>query len=302
MLINDLITFLFIRVCDKSCWSTLDNFCSIFVEFRLTVDITPVMGLNEILRNTLRSLSDENSLTSWSIYNENSGYISVKIRFKLATGAENHGAGLQYKRKSIKQANRDHERSKAWRATRQADGPGDHPGEVDKVTVVPKLTPPVDASAPHSTMHTRSMARTYCLDTPEMTRSQEPTLCQDIDTITVDSVILDTTREPQDVSLLSVGSSMSSPITAHTSNIPRHVDTPDVDLGTSVTSSSECVTPEGGDCRLVTGDRRVTSRDDVVQESSSRGSDASSDYDDGPPECLFCWYYDNDPGKCHKHG
>ena len=63
--------------------------------------------------NALRSLSDENSLTSWSIYNENSGYISVKIRFKLATGAENHGAGLQYKRKSIKQANRDHERSKA---------------------------------------------------------------------------------------------------------------------------------------------------------------------------------------------
>ena len=198
--------------------------CSIFVEFRLTVDITPVMGLNEIMGNTLRSLSDENSLTSWSIYNENSGYISVKIRLKLAAGAENLGAGLQYQQKPIKQANRDHERSKAWRATRQADGPGDHPGEVDKLTVVPKLTPPVDASAPHSTKRTRSIARTYCMDTPEMTRSQEPTLCQYIDNITVDSVILDDmTHDLQDVSLLSVGSSMSSQITTHTSNTPRHV-------------------------------------------------------------------------------
>ena len=67
--------------------------------------------------------------------------------------------------------------------------------------------------------------------------------------------------------------------------IPRHVDTPDVDLGTSVTPSGE-----RGDCRFVTGDRRVTSREAVIQESSSRGSDASSDDDDGPPECLFCWY------------
>ena len=280
----------------------IGQICSIFVEFRLTVDITPVMGLNEILGNALRSLSDENSLTSWSIYNENSGY-TVKIRFKLAAGAENLGAGLQYKRKSIKQANRDHERSKAWRATRQADGSDDHPGEVDKLTVVPKLTPPVDASAPHSTMRTRSMARTSCMDTPEMTRSHEPTLCPDITNITVDSVILDVmTHDLQDVSILSVGRRMSSPITAHTSNIPRHVENPDFELDTSVTPSGECVTPEDDDCRTVTGDRRVTSHEAVVQESSSRGSDASSDDDDGPPECLFCWYYDNDPGKCHKHG
>ena len=112
------------------------------------------------------------------------------------------------------------------------------------------------------------------------------------------------THDIQDVSLLSVGSNMSSQITTHSSNIPRHVDNQDFEVDISVTPSGECVTPEGDgdDCTIVTGDMRVTSREAVIQESSSRGSDASSDEDDGPPECLFCWYYDNDPGKCHRHG
>ena len=37
-------------------------------------------------------------------------------------------------------------------------------------------------------------------------------------------------------------------------------------------------------------------------DSSSISDKNSPGDDEGPPNCWFCWYYDHDPGKCHKHG
>ena len=72
------------------------------LEFRLTVDTNPVMGIHEILGNALQSLPDENTLSSWTIHHDNSGHISVKItgRFKQADNKGINNEGSHCKRKS----------------------------------------------------------------------------------------------------------------------------------------------------------------------------------------------------------
>ena len=40
--------------------------------------LKPVMGLNKVLEMTLASLSDENIVLSWSVFQEKNGQISVK--------------------------------------------------------------------------------------------------------------------------------------------------------------------------------------------------------------------------------
>ena len=58
-----------------------------------------VMGLNKVLEMTLASLSDENMLLSWSVFQEKSGQISVKILFEAANDAVNHIDDAHYHRK-----------------------------------------------------------------------------------------------------------------------------------------------------------------------------------------------------------
>ena len=68
------------------------------------------MGLNKVLEITLASLSEENDLLSWSVFQEKSGQISVKIRFVGANDAVNYssrGLELYYHRKTPSQVQRD---------------------------------------------------------------------------------------------------------------------------------------------------------------------------------------------------
>ena len=50
-----------------------------------------------MLEMTLASLSDENDLISWSVFQEKSGQISVRIRFEAANDAVNHNADYHKK-------------------------------------------------------------------------------------------------------------------------------------------------------------------------------------------------------------
>ena len=67
---------------------------------------TPAMGLNRILGDTLTKLSDDHMLRSWSVYQEQNGCVSVKIKFDVGADAVKHD-NMTYKRKSASQVARD---------------------------------------------------------------------------------------------------------------------------------------------------------------------------------------------------
>ena len=244
------------------------------------------MGINEILGNALQLLSDENTLLSWTIYHKISGHISVKIKFKQAEDSSRNNEGIHYKRKSINQVNRDRERGKAWRAAHQTIQPGantylekhSHPGDIDMLVTAPIVTSPGESSAPRLSIQTRNMTRNIS-DSPENMRSHESTDCLAIDDI-ISPIITDTVL--QDRSLLSMGSD---------TNNDDHAPSPHRPITNQVATVSNMSD--------VSGDED----NDIDHVDSSSISDKNSpDDDEGPPNCWFCWYYDHDPGKCHKHG
>ena len=71
------------------------------------------MGLNEI---TLVSLSEDNLLSSWRVFQEKTGQISVTIRFDTVKDASNHYVVGHYRRKPAQQVWCDIEQIAAWRA------------------------------------------------------------------------------------------------------------------------------------------------------------------------------------------
>ena len=73
----------------------------------------PVMVLPKILENLLETTAIDNSLLSWSIFQEKNGHIVVKVKFENGLSSFKHERS--YKRKSTKQVLRDQARSKEWK-------------------------------------------------------------------------------------------------------------------------------------------------------------------------------------------
>ena len=80
------------------------------------------MAIHNLLENTLASLSADNNLASWTIYQENNGYITLKIRYNEKSGASSRDGDGHYRRKSPRQVNRDRERRRQWQAARHTEG------------------------------------------------------------------------------------------------------------------------------------------------------------------------------------
>ena len=135
------------------------------------------MGLSNQLENVMSSLSEDNQLLSWSIYQETNGQIALKIRYQPTTEAVNRDMNAHYKKKPVKQVQRDRERKNAWRARQQAKANTQQCA--DPVTLE-KSTPPGDVSAVVTRAQTRSMAASTRCDTPEVPRS-DATLQPDTD-------------------------------------------------------------------------------------------------------------------------
>ena len=148
------------------------------------------MGLNKALEMTLASLSDENTLLSWSVFQEKSGQISVKIRFEAANDAVNHRDDSHYHRKRPSQIQRDHERTQAWRAKTRNNGKQPQLTQTDISPPTP--TPPGDVPAQHAGIMTRSKAKVVQLDTPEIQRGDvtqgSPAIDLDITAVTLADV------------------------------------------------------------------------------------------------------------------
>ena len=163
------------------------SFSNISNTFTGLSTLKPVMGLNKVLEMTLASLSDENMLLSWSVFQEKSGQISVKIRFEAANDAVNHRDDSHYHRKKPSQIQCDHERTQAWRAKTRNNGKQTQLTQTDISAWTP--TPPGDVPAQHAGMMTRSKAKVVQLDTPEIQRGDlkqvSPTLDLDITTLTL---------------------------------------------------------------------------------------------------------------------
>jgi hypothetical protein len=65
------------------------------------------MGMSHVLGNGVSALSEENDLVSWTVYHEENGLISLRIRYKPANGVECED--IHYKKKSAHQVQRDRE-------------------------------------------------------------------------------------------------------------------------------------------------------------------------------------------------
>ena len=117
---------------------------------------------------TLASLSDEHMLLSWSVFQDKSGQLSVKIRYEAANDAVNHRDDSHYHRKKPSQVQRDHQRTQAWRAKTRNHGKQTQLTQTDISARTP--TPPGDVPAQHAGIMTRSTAKVVQLDTPEIQR------------------------------------------------------------------------------------------------------------------------------------
>ena len=107
------------------------------------------MALNDVLINTLMSLSEDNLLSSWSVFQEKNGQIYVKIRFDTAKDAPNHDVVGHYRRKPAQQVRRDRERTMAWRASSCKPVVSDQAIHSDKPA---QKSLPLDGHSDHGTL------------------------------------------------------------------------------------------------------------------------------------------------------
>ena len=99
------------------------------------------MGLHNILDSALSSISEENTLVSWSICHDKNGDISVRIRYKAAKETSNHDEQVHYRKKSARQVLRDQDRGRAWKANQRVINAQQH-SECDAVSVRQTTPPP----------------------------------------------------------------------------------------------------------------------------------------------------------------
>ena len=142
--------------------------------------VYPVMvAVHKLLENVLASLSTDHTLSSWTIFKENNGFVSLKICYKEGTGALNCITDDHFRRKSQCQVMRDRHRSQQWQASRRSntDG-GQHSDQTDtplSVTAVKVCVKENNDEAP--TVSTTTEARDVeplpvCAMSPAVTRRQ----------------------------------------------------------------------------------------------------------------------------------
>ena len=131
------------------------------------------MGLNKILENMLTKFGEEYSLRSWSIFDEENGCVSVRIKFDANRSSVKREA-IGYKRKPQSQLRRDKNRSEQWRHKQpspQAGTDRQQPQHAESSRQVDKSSEPADGeSTKRSGMVTRNQAK-QPVDTPETPRS-----------------------------------------------------------------------------------------------------------------------------------
>ena len=171
------------------------------------------MGVPKVLENMLQVVSEENILLSWNIYQERDGTINFKLKFSGHEEPVNRVQQVSYKRKTTKQVQRDLERSRLWRSSRNQ--------QTIETTPEPTLAPTMcDSSSPHAGhpqqsataqsdmvgVKTRAMTRQ---EDPEIARSNEDEpetiLNPDADSFTMPSYSTADSDVSQDSILLSPG-------------------------------------------------------------------------------------------------
>ena len=169
------------------------------------------MGFNDVLMNTLVSLSEDNMLSSWSVFQEKNGQISVKIRFEATKESANHDIVAQYRKKPPQQVRRDRERTEAWRArsSRLGQAPqSDKPAQ--------SSLPPGDVPAQHVGIQTRSKVKAANVhtSTPEICRSEStptiPTMDMTVEPLITENVACDSSVLCPDTVLSDIDSDSSS--------------------------------------------------------------------------------------------
>ena len=277
------------------------------------------MDVHKLLGNVISSLSSENILSSWSVYSENNGYISVKIRYmegpcepnhddRCKVGSKQTAAGQQredprchninshFRRKSQRQFNRDKARHQQWKESkRPCSGVAAAERHLDQSdTAVSDNPRPAITSQPETTNQdntdvsrvspvvTRSMAKAMLvLDTPETVRHEH------IDCSFMDSSALlcldrtDMTLSPAEASVTGdpVSSDAEEDIIQDTDN-------------NSVTRGDTDVVCDSGSHDV---DHSLTNQDSTPPDAVKM----TSEWKPPPGWCWACWY--NDPEKCSKH-
>ena len=249
------------------------------------------MGLSNLLENVMSSLSEDNQLLSWSIYQETNGQIALKIRYQPTTEAVNRDMNAHYKKKPVKQVQRDRERNNAWRARQQAKTNTQQ--RADPVTLE-KSTPPGDVSAVVTRAQTRSMEMSTRCDTPEVHRS-DTTLQPDTDMIPI--------LQPLDDVMLPCLQNDSS------DNRRPSMESP------LVQSRSTGNMSDGSETRTITSDvvpnasSHKHSDSDVTSAENTSDCELDSDEDQNTTvkmprrgSCWMCAFWGQGLGKCQEHG
>jgi hypothetical protein len=247
------------------------------------------MGLNELLGNTLSSVSEDNILLSWSIFHEKDGHISMKIRFEPKGDAVKREAETHYKRKPLRQVQRDRERSRAWRAQSVASKEHRPAAHLEH-----KPTPRGDVSTEVSGAQTRSMVKKSTKsDTPEIPR-HDPTSADNDDaqqlySDTVNTVAKDNLIEDDNMCVSPHVDKLLTPfvLDSHMSEVQCSVICDPLPL-------EDC---ERND--IVINDVKS----DASGEVCDNDDDSTSTAIDLPKFCLLCWWYDGlNTGSCPEHG
>ena len=243
------------------------------------------MGLYNLLENVMSSLSEDNQLLSWSIYQETNGQIALKIRYQPSTEAVNRDMNAHYRKKPVKQVQRDRERNNAWRARQQAKT---NTQRADPVTS-DHVTPPGDVSAVVTRAQTRSMTASTRCDTPELPRS-DTTLQPDTDIIHILQPLNDDILPClQDESSDNRRPSMESPLVQSRSmsnvSVESEIRTIASDVMPNVAS------PQHSDSDDTAADFELDSDDqNTTVKMPRRGS------------CWMCAFWGQGLGKCQEHG
>ena len=179
--------------------------------------VTLAARAHKLLGNVIASLSSENILSSWSVYKENNGYISVKIRYMERPCEPNHNVNSNFRRKSQRQFNRDKARHQQWKESKrpcsnvaaaerhlvQSDTAisdfSRHGISSEPVTPEPAITKDTIDEPLMSPVVTRSMAKAaITLDTPETVRHE----CSTVDISDVSYLDMNDTNFPAEATLV----------------------------------------------------------------------------------------------------
>ena len=249
--------------------------------------------MNKLLGNVIASLSSENVLSSWSVYKENNGCISLKIRYTESSCETNHNSNSHFRKKSQRQVNRDRARQQQWKASRHTVAEEIHPdqSETDQ-SVIPETQSVSDLGctirqdiANVSPVVTRSMARaaSQTLNTPETIRHHDMS----------DSPTLDITMVSLDINQYSV-----STVTGLDSLNENSVSSHD-----SEAEHGDDITQDDTTQDDITQDDTTqddTTHDDTTQDYTDDISpQASREWEPPPGFCWDCWF--NKPDRCDQH-